>query len=131
MDLKVSRKETRLQGQGPTEILTSDVFDIYPVFHRLDGNLIVDAELLDDGREERLDRAMFAAVKQRGQDPVEPEDGIPYAEALVGDIAVPAVIPYIVKAVQGEGPGARVSFETVSQGGRSYLAIRLALADSV
>jgi hypothetical protein len=131
VDLKVSRKETRLQPEGPAEILVSDVFDLYPVFHRLDKNLIVDVEILDDEREELLDRAMFAAVKQLGQDPVDPDDGVPYAEALVGEIAVPALIPYIVKAVQKEGPGARVSFGTAAREGREYLEIKLALTETV
>jgi hypothetical protein len=130
MDFRVSRKEARLEPSGPAEVLVSDVFDLYPVFHPVDGNLITDVEVLDDDREERLDRAMFAAVKQQGQDPLAPEEGIPYAQAFVEDITIPALLPYITRDVQAEGPGVRVSFETLSQGGRDYLAIKVGLTDA-
>jgi hypothetical protein len=125
MDFKVSRKETRLQPEGPVEVLVSSVFDLYPVFasdetfaHRdlltaqdLEDaeNLIVDVEILDDDREERLDRAMFALVKQRGMDPIEPDDGIQWAEAIIGEVISPVIIQQARRAVSEEGLGVRVT----------------------
>jgi hypothetical protein len=89
MDIKVSRKETRIFPDGPKEVLVDNVFDLYPVFgddplyDGLDNisdldrkNMIMDVEILDGDRIELLDRAMFALVKQRGMDPVEPQDGV-------------------------------------------------------
>jgi hypothetical protein len=75
MDVKVSRKETRMMPDGPAEVLLSNVFDVFPVFAdeaRFDGYdftgqdrayLLADVEILDDPRDELLDRAMFALVK--------------------------------------------------------------------
>jgi hypothetical protein len=131
MDFKVSRKEPRQQPPSFFEVLASDIFDLYPVFSPDDPNLLIDAEVLDDDREELLDRAMFAVAKQQGQDPLNPEDGIPYGEALAGEVSVPALIPRIAAAVRSEGPGVRVTFDTLSNGSRDYLAINVSLTDAV
>jgi hypothetical protein len=108
MDIKVSHKETRVQPGGPVEILADNVFDLYPVFAADDDNLITDIEILDDPEKERLDRAMFALAKQRGQDPVEPDDGVQWAEALLGEVPPSTIIQQAHRAVSREGPGVRV-----------------------
>jgi hypothetical protein len=146
MDLKVSRKETRYQPNGPVEVLVSNIFDVYPVFGNDERfnyhdqltsqdredleNLIVDVEILDDDREELLDRAMFAAVKQRGQDPLDSDDGIQWAEAVMGEVSAPVIMTQIQQAVDAEGPGVRTSFNTVKQGGKSYMTCKIELTNA-
>jgi hypothetical protein len=127
MDLKVSLKETRLQPSGPVDVLVSDVFDIYPVYDLVDPNLITGAQFLEDDRAEVLDRALSATVWQRGQDPVNPEVGIQWAEAILGEIAAPVIIRQLQDAVNAEGPGIRVTFDTVMRGSRPHMTYKLEL----
>jgi hypothetical protein len=143
MDLKVSHKETRLQPDGPVQVLVDNVFDLYPVhaddarfpyWGQLQGkevedaaHFIVDVETINDPREERLDRAMFAAVKQRGQDPVEPDDGIQYAEALIGEVPPSTIVRQVHKSVSAEGPGVRVVPGVIKSGGKESLYFKMSL----
>jgi hypothetical protein len=145
MDFKVSRKEARLLPSGPAEVLVDNVFDLYPVFgddKRYLGseyletltseerrNLITDIEVLDDDREELLDRAMWAVVKQRGGDPVEPDDGNQWAEAVLGEVITPAIIQQVNASVGEEGPGVRVIPDTVLNNGKENLIFRVGLTD--
>jgi hypothetical protein len=147
MDVKVSRKETRLQPEGPVEVLVSNVFDLYPIFgndkrfvyqDQLTGqdredleNLIVDVEILDGDRVELLDRAMFALVKQRGADPVEPQDGIQWAEAVMGEVDAPAIVQQVHAAVSEEGPGVRVVPGTVVNNGKEKLVFKIELTNAL
>jgi hypothetical protein len=127
MDVKVSRKEVRMQPEGPVEVLVDNVFDLYPVCAddtRYEGqdiyighdrvlgqdrkNIVMDVEMLDGDREELLDRAMWAVVKQRGGDPVEPDDGVQWAEAVMGEVIAPVIIQQVQASVGEEGPGVRV-----------------------
>jgi hypothetical protein len=143
MDAKVSRKERRLQPGGPVETLVDNIFDFYPLFAsdpRFDGapgvagmpeeekqNLIMDIETLDGGLEERLDRAMFAAVKQCGMDPVEPSDGVQWAEAVLGEVIAPVIIQQVSQAVSREGPGVRVTPGTAANNGKENLLFKIEL----
>jgi hypothetical protein len=147
VDLKVSRKETRLQPGGVAEVLVSNIFDLYPVFgnderfawhdqltiqDREDlANLIVDAEILDGDREELLDRAMWAVVKQRGADPVEPEDGIPWAEAVLEEVPAPVIMQQVHRSVAEEGPGVRAAAGTVKRGSKETLNFTVTLTNAV
>jgi len=132
MDLKVSRKEKRMQPQGMVEVLVSNVFDLYPVYDPVDQNLIVDVEMLDDDRQELLDRVLFATVVQRGSDPVDTQDGIQWAEAILGEVPVPAIMLQVQAAVQAEGPGVRVEFDTLSSAsGKQYFQYSVKLDNAV
>jgi hypothetical protein len=150
MDFKVSRKETRLFPNGPAQVLVSNVFDIYPVFgndKRYQGgsdlaeyletlqseereNLIVDVEILDDPREELLDRALFALVKQRGQNPVDPQDGVQWAEAVIGEVIAPVIIRQVHTSVSEEGPGVRAVPGTVVNRGKENLIFKIELTNA-
>jgi hypothetical protein len=147
MDVKVSRKETRLQPDGPVEVLVSNVFDLYPVFgtdNRFTGHdqlsgqdreelehLIVDVEILDDDRGELLDRAMFASVKQRGGDPLDPGDGIQWAEAVMGEVVPPVIMTQIQTAINAEGPGVRTVFSVVRNGEKEYMTFKIELTNAI
>ena len=131
MDIKISVKERRLQPDGPVDVLLDNIFDLYPVFDPEDGNRITDIEVLDDDREELLDRAMFAVVKQRGLDPIEPEDGNQWEEYLLGEVEAPTVMQQVMTAVAREGPGVRIVPETVQSGGTSYTVFNIKLTNAV
>jgi hypothetical protein len=143
MDIKVSRKERRMMPYGPVDVLVDNVFDVFPVFAndtRFDGydfegqdraHLIADVEILDDDRTELLDRALFALVKQRGADPVEPRDGIQWAEAVIGEVVVPVIIQQVHAAVSKEGPGVRAVPETVVHNGKESLVFKIELTNAL
>jgi hypothetical protein len=150
MDVKVSRKETRMQQEGPVEVLVDNIFDLYPIYADdplYDGqdiyigqdrvsqqdrkNVIMDIETLDGDQVELLDRAMWAVVKQRGGDPVEPEDGVQWAEAVIGEIIAPVIVQQVQASVSEEGPGVRVVPETVVTGGKENLIFKVELTSAV
>ena len=131
MDVKISLKERRLLPEGPADVLLDHVFDLYPVFASTDDpNLITDIEVLDNENEERLDRAMFAVLKQRGLDPVEPEDGNQWEEYFLGEITAPVLIQQITSTAARKGGGVRVTPETVRNGGKSYTVFTIKLTGS-
>jgi hypothetical protein len=150
MDVKVSRKETRMQPEGPIEVLVDNVFDLYPVYAddpRYDGqdiyighdrlleqdrkNLIMDVETIDGDREELLDRGMWALVKQRGGDPVEPDDGTQWAEAVIGEVIAPVIIQQVHASVSEEGPGVRAVPGTVVNNGKENLIFKVELTNAM
>lgn len=150
MDFKVSRKERRVYRDGPAEVLMDNIFDLYPVFGdnpKYDGqdiytgqgrvsgrdreSVIMDVEMLDSSRAELLDRAMWAVVKQRGEDPVEPGDGIQWAEALIEEVPAPVIVQQVGKSVSEEGPGVRVVPSTVKHGMRETLNFTVTLTNAV
>lgn len=126
MDIKVSNKIERLQPEGMVDVLVDSIFDLYPIYAE-DGLGIVDIEIIDDPAEEALDRAMFATVRQKGQDPQDPNSGIPWAEAMLGEIPSPILMSAIEKAVQDEGGAVKLDFQTIVQNGKETMAISLEL----
>jgi len=150
MDFKVSRKERRWQPDGPVDVLVNNICDLYPIFAndpkyagtevemeqgRIAGqdreNIIMDVEMLDDDRAELLDRAMFALMKQRGADPVEPEDGLQWAEAVLGEVPPPAILRQAHSSVSEEGPGIRAVAGVVKSGSREHLVFKVELTNAV
>jgi hypothetical protein len=131
MDFRTSRKETRLQPDGVVDVLVSNVTDLYPIFEDEAESIISDVEILDDARLELLDRAMFAVVKQRGNDPLNLEDGNQIEECLMGEISPVALIGQISSSVAQEGPGVRISFDTGVVDGKEYLTVALTLVPAI
>jgi hypothetical protein len=150
MDVKVSRKEARMQPEGPVEVLVDNIFDLYLICAddpRYDGqdiytgqdrvsehdrkNIIMDIETVDGDRAELLDRAMWAVVKQRGGDPVEPGDGTQWAEAVIGEVIAPVIIQQVHASVGEEGPGIRAVPGTVVSNGKENLVFKIELTNAV
>ena len=150
MDFKVSKKERRVYADGPTEVLVDNTCDLYPVFGddpQFDGqdifigqdqitgqdrkNIIMDVEIINDDRTEMLDRSMFAIMKQRGSDPTEPEDGIQWSEAVLGEVPPPRIMQQVQKAVAEEGPGVRITPYTIKNNGRETLAFKVNLTNAI
>jgi hypothetical protein len=130
MDVKVSAKERRILPEGPVDVLVDNVFDLYPLFNGTDENFITNIEILDDDRTELLDRAMFALLKQRGLDPVDPPDGIQWEEYLLGEVPAPVILQQIAAAVAEEGPGVRLTTEVVQNGSASYTVFTVQLTNA-
>jgi hypothetical protein len=140
MDVKVSQRETRIQPTGPVEVLMTNICDLYPVFghdplfsgqDQGQENLIIDVETLDDDRAELLDRAMFSVIKQRGGDPVEPDDGIQWAEAVLEEVSPIVIVQQVRKSVSEEGPGVRAFPGTTKRGMRETLNFTVELTNAV
>jgi hypothetical protein len=74
---------------------------------------------------------MFALVKQRGMDPLEPEDGIQWAENIIGEVPAPVILQQINTAVGKEGPGVRVTPETVVKNGKPHTIFKTVLTNAV
>jgi hypothetical protein len=133
MDLKTSRKEKMPQPipGSAVEVLVSDVFDIFPVYDTTDPLLIIDAEMLDDDQTELLDRSMFGCVRQRGQDPVNPSEGIQWSEALAEEVSVPVIMGQLTGSVQEDGPGVQIDFSTTpGPNGEPQFTFGLSLTNS-
>ena len=131
MDIRVSRKVQRYQPSGTVDVLVSNISDLYPVFSLEDPNLITNIEMLDDDREELLDRGMWASMKQRGLDPLNTLDGNQYEECILGDISPVVLTMQIMMSVMKVGPGVQVSFETYTSGGKEMLSVVVSLTNSV
>jgi hypothetical protein len=150
MDFKVSRKERRIYKDGPVEVLMDNAIDLFPIFgtdprfadeeiyigqEKVTGldrdNIIMDVEILDDGRDELLDRAMSAVMWQRGADPVEPDHGIQWAEAIIGEVPATTIMQQVDKTVREEGPGVQITPFIVKNGNKENLAFKISLTNSL
>jgi len=131
MDFKVSRRESRIMGEGLVDVLIDNACDLYPITDSVNQNLIADVEILNSPRQELLDRALFAVMKQRGNDPVEPEDGIQWSEAIMGDVPASMIVQQVHQAVAEEGPGVRVFPQTVKNGQKENLVFKVELTNAV
>ena len=149
MDVKISKKEKRTYKTGPVEVLLDNACDLFPLFgnnslydnqdifigqNKITGhdreNVIMDVEILDADKDELLDRSMFAIMKQRGNDPVEPNDGIQWAEAVLGEVPPPVIMQQAQKAVAEEGPGVKVTSYTVRNGDKETLVFKVDLTNA-
>ena len=119
MDFKVSKKETRSQPDGMFDILVTDVFDLYPI---LEGNVILDAEIIEDD-EELIQNAMIATIRQRGVDPIEPYRGVRWAQVLLGELMSDALLVDIQAEAKMVSVYVSVIFDTyISPNGESFLS---------
>jgi hypothetical protein len=63
-------------------------------------------------------------------DPVEPRDGIQWAEAVLGEVIAPVIIQQVYASVGEEGPGVRVTPSTVANKGKESLVFKVELTDT-
>jgi len=126
MDFKVSQKEKMLQPKGSVEVITSGINDFFLIEETdLQGQLwIKNIEVLDDFLEEEKDRVVFSVIRQRGQDPMLPNEGVQWAETLLSEIPLPLLMQQITDAAVNESSFVNVSFETIKVNGEDQLSIR-------
>ena len=73
---------------------------------------ITDAELVS-GQEEIFQMATFAAVKQRGNDPLALDEGNRWAETVLGELPVDVVMQDVQESVRNVDSWCRVTFNTI------------------
>jgi hypothetical protein len=127
MDFQVSQKEEISQPDGLVDVYVPDVFDIYPEFAE-DGITIINA-LIVDALEDTKQAALFASVRQRGSDPMNPEAGVRWAETMIGELSPDTLVADIKNAVRSVSTNCTVDFNTVSDAnGVSYLTYDIKVA---
>jgi len=126
MDVKVSQKEQMMQPNGLVDVVVNGVNDFF-LIEELDEDdqlWIKDIEIIDDFIEEEKDRAVFAVLRQRGQDPISPNEGVQWAETLLSEIPIPLLMQQITDAALDESMYITVTFETITINGQEQLSIR-------
>lgn len=129
MDLKVYTKEEVPQPDGALTVLKPNIIDIHPVItedadHQ---TWLEDAEILtDDSRQLTMQQAALATIWQRGLDPLDKNDGIRWAEALLGEVSPTALMQDIEYAVEDETNAVRIVFSALTDAdGTPYLSYTL------
>ena len=131
MDLKVSQKEEMYQPKGAVDVITSGINDFFLIEHTDEDDQIWidDVESIVDFLEEEKDRVVFAVLRQRGQDPILPSEGIQWAETMMSEIPVTLLMQQIVDSAIRESNYVNVSFETITIGGQEQLSVRFNTTD--
>lgn len=112
MDIKVYHKETVSQPSGSIDVLEPDIIDIYPQFDT-SGNSLEGCDTVE-GDEETLQEVVVATIWQRGLDPIDSEDGVQWAEAILGEVTVPQIITELQDAVSEVSETSSIEFSTVT-----------------
>ena len=131
MDFDITEKEKVYQPSGSTQVLKNNIFDFKLQTHKdSDGTVwIDDVDVLDDDTDpitfdETRDRVVFAVLRQRGQDPIAPKEGVQWSEALLGEIPPALLMAQCVEAAKNESTLVSVDFSTVTDSsGNQTLAV--------
>ena len=112
MDLKISTKERRIQKDGVIDVYVNNVFDLYPTYDET-GLIIENVEALYETAEDLQQAALFASVMQYGSDPLNPTQGVRWAEYLLGEISEAILMADIKNAVELVSTSCAVQFNSV------------------
>lgn len=127
MDFKVYTKEEVEQPSGTETIISPNIIDIYPVItEENDTEILSNAEILTDEKDILEQAVALATIWQKGQDPLDLEQGVRWSEALLSEINVLQLMEDITNAVSAVTPSVTVVFDTVEdENGNSYLKYTL------
>ena len=131
MDIKLSQREEMMQPKGVVDVITEGINDFF-LIEETDGEgqkWIKDIETITDYIEEEKDRVVFSVLRQRGQDPISPFEGIQWAETMMNEIPVPLLMQQIMDAAMNESNYVNVSFETIKINGQEQLSVRFNTMD--
>jgi hypothetical protein len=79
-----------------------------------------------EGVDELQQAALFASVKQKGSDPLNSEDGVQWAELMLGEISTGAIIVQVKSAVRDVSVNCDVAFTAESdESGNTFLSYQL------
>lgn len=97
------------------------------IYIKITENKLYNAQILEDDSEELLlQECALATIWQRGLDPVEPEDGIRWSQALLGEVNPLQLIEDINNAVENVTNSVAVEVGTVTSiNGQEYLSFKL------
>lgn len=108
MDAFIYTKETVKQPSGTSERLVDNIFDFKLV---TEGDEIVGIDLVSD-TEELKQQALFAALKQQGSDPLSQDDGVQWANAVIGETSALVIMAQIKTEVNNVSPSCAVEFSS-------------------
>jgi hypothetical protein len=133
MDIKVSQKEEMWQPKGLVDVITSGINDFFLIEEEdeFGQKWITDVEGFEDFIEEEKDRVIFSVLRQRGQDPISPNEGIQWAEAMMNEIPIPLLMQQITDSAINESSFVGVSFDTIIVDGQEQLSIRFNTVNSL
>ena len=97
------------------------------IYIKITENKLYNAQILEDDSEELLlQECALATIWQRGLDPVEPEDGIRWSQALLGEVNPLQLIEDVNNAVENVTNSVAVEVGTVTSiNGQEYLSFKL------
>ena len=97
------------------------------IYIKITENKLYNAQILEDNSEELLlQECALATIWQRGLDPIEPEDGIRWTQALLGEVNPLQLIEDVTKAVENVTNSVTVEVGTItSVDGQEYLSFKL------
>ena len=97
------------------------------IYIKITENKLYNAQILEDNSEELLlQECALATIWQRGLDPVEPEDGIRWSQALLGEVNPLQLIEDVNNAVENVTNSVAVEVGTVTSiNGQEYLSFKL------
>ena len=126
MDIRVSQKEQMMQPNGLVDVIVSGINDFFLIEETDDEDQIwiKDIETIEDFITEEKDRVSFAVIRQRGQDPIDPYEGVQWVETMLSEIPVPLLMQQIIDAALAESTYVNVTFETIKINGEEQLSIR-------
>lgn len=117
MDVSIYTKETVLQPEsGTAEAYVDGIFDFKLVE---DGGVITGAQTVE-GTAELKQQAVIASLKQKGSDPLALEDGVQWAQSIIGETAVSVIMSQIQTAVYSVSTSLSVSFTIDNEGNLGY-----------
>lgn len=129
MDLRVYTKEEVLQPQGAQYYYVPNVIDIYPQIKidEKDGHeILVGADVFTEDKDIIEQECALATIWQRGNDPVDPDVGVRWAEVLLSEINIIQLMEDIKEAVADITLNVAVVFSTVKdKDGNSVLQYTL------
>ena len=110
------------------EINSDDIiYNDNVLYLKIKGISLSNASILEDNSEELLlQECALATIWQRGLDPVEPEDGIRWTQALLGEVNPLQLIEDVNNAVENVTNSVAVEVGTVTSiNGQEYLSFKL------
>ena len=110
-------------------VINSDdiIYNDGVLYLKIKGISLSNASILEDDSEELLlQECALATIWQRGLDPVEPEDGIRWTQALLGEVNPLQLIEDVNNAVENVTNSVTVEVGTVTSiNGQEYLSFKL------
>lgn len=110
-------------------VINSDdiIYNDGVLYLKIKGISLSNASILEDDSEELLlQECALATIWQRGLDPVEPEDGIRWTQALLGEVNPLQLIEDVNNAVENVTNSVAVEVGTVTSiNGQEYLSFKL------
>lgn len=129
MDLRVYKKEEVLQPHGAEYYYVPNVIDIYPHIEidENDGHeILTGADILTEEKDTIEQECALATIWQRGNDPVDLDVGVRWAEVLLEEVNVVQLMEDLREAVAYVTLNVAVVFDTVKdKDGNSVLQYTL------